>query len=362
MHQHLSAGELETIRSGGQISRVALRHLDGCVVCRRALGQTVTPPTSRTPQAWMLAAAAALAGLIFLTTPLRTLAGNFLEVFEPRTVAFVPVTLDDMRGLSRMPDLSEYGTARELVHAQETSAPDARTASALARFAVRVPTAGIRPLNAAMGHISLAHGDQATTETASFSELRVMGPSAQQFVFSAARARAAAAAKHLVLRPMPPGLDGSALEIDLGSAVIATYLSTAPPTRAFFQKTSQANALHEVPQVTPVIVAQMRAPKIFSTGVSVSVLENYLLQQPGFPPRLAAAFRALGDMSTTLPIPIPVDKAYAQPLAVDGVRGIGIGDETGLGAAVIWQNRGILYAVAGPLAGRDVLAIADSLR
>jgi len=360
VHQHLSAGELETIRGGGQAGGVAMRHLDGCIVCRRALGQAVKPPRARTPQAWMMAAAAAVAGLIFLATPLRTLAGSFLEVFEPHTVTFVPITLDDMRGLSRMPDLSDYGTARDLVHAQETSAPDARAASALARFAVRVPAAGVRPIDDATGHVSLVHGDPPATETASLNALRVIGPSSQQFIFSAARARAAAAAKHLVLRPMPPGLDGSALEVDLGSAVIATYLSTAPPSHAFYQKTEAQPG--ELRQGAPVIVAQMRAPKIFSTGVSVSVLENYLLQQPGFPPRLAAAFRALGDMSTTLPIPIPVDKAYAQPLVVDGVRGIGIGDETGLGAAVIWQNRGILYAVAGPLAGRDVLAIADSLR
>jgi hypothetical protein len=297
-----------------------------------------------------VSAAAALVALLFLATPLRTLAGNFLEVFEPRSVTFVPVTLDDMRSLSRMPDLSAYGTSRELVHAQETNAPDARAASTLARFYVRVPTVGVRPFDALPGQGS----------SATLNSLRVIGPSAQQFVFSAARARAAAAAKHVVLRPMPAGLDGSALEVDLGSAVVATYLSTAPPSRAFFAKEEARPAARL--DSTPVIVAQMRAPKIFSTGVPVAVLENYLLAQPGFPPRLAAAFRALGDMSTTLPIPIPVDKAYAQPLSVDGMRGIGIGDDTGLGAAVIWQNRGILYAVAGPLAGRDVLAIADSLR
>jgi hypothetical protein len=358
VHQHLTAGELETIRGGGQVRSVALRHLDRCVVCRRAFGQAVAPPRSRAPKPWMLAVGAALAGLVLFATPLRTVAGNFLEVFEPRTVTFVPVSLEDMRDLSRMPDLSAYGTARELVRSQDASAPDARTASALARFDVRLPTAGVRPVDAASGHIVYDGGRSAVSTSENV--LHVIGPSVQQFVFSAARARAAAAAKHLLLRPMPSGLDGSALEVDLGSAVVANYLSTAPPSRAFYQKTETRPGAKL--DGTPVIVAQMRAPKIFSTGVPVSVLENYLLQQPGFPPRLAAAFRALGDMSTTLPIPIPVDKAYAQPLVVDGVRGIGIGDDTGLGAAVIWQKRGILYAVAGPLAGRDVLAIADSLR
>jgi hypothetical protein len=296
----------------------------------------------------MLAAAAAVAGLLVVATPLRGVAGNFLEVFEPRTVAFVPITLEDMRGLSRMPDLSEYGTSREIVHSNSVTVADARLASGLARFDVRVPTVGIAT-NAAKTNYTVA------------------SPSSQQFAFSAAKARAVAVAQHRSLAPMPPGLDGSTLEIDLGSSVVTTYVSSLKPTHPFASRPvsgSRHAGLFESSDTgaAPVVVAQMRAPRIFSTGVSTATLEAYLLQQPGFPPRLAAAFRAIGDPATTLPIPIPVDKAYAQPLAVDGVRGIGIGDDTGLGAAVIWQNRGVLYAVFAPLAARDVLAIADSLR
>ncbi len=345
--QHLTAAEFDTLRAGNPVPRTTLRHLDGCLVCRRAFGQEVKLPSSRAPRPWMLGAAAALAATALIASPLRSAAGSFLEIFEPHTVAFVPVTLADMRQLGRMPELSDYGISREPVHSSEVTVSYAPQASSLARFAVRVPSVGI----------DVTKGPP---------QFRVASPAVAQFVFSSARARAAAAAQHRVLAPVPPGLDGSMLEIDLGSSVVATYQSTARPAHAFVAGPGNRpgrTGMFADPTANPeVIVAQMRAPKIFSTGASAATLESYLLQQPGFPPHLAAALRALGDPSTTLPIPIPVDKAYAVPLIVDGVRGIGIGDDTGLGAAVIWQKQGLLYGVFGPLTAHDVLAIADSLR
>ncbi len=351
---HLTATDFATLRAGGTLPRPALVHLDGCLSCRRDFGAPFVLPRARAPRPWMLGAAAALAGALLVATPLRGLASSFLEVFEPRSVAFVPITLDEMRSLSRMPDLSAYGTTQELVRANSTTVASPQAASQLARFNVRVPSAGISP-------------------NVGQPEFSVTSPSAQRFAFSAARARAAALAKHAPLSPMPAGLDGSTLQIELGSTVVTTYASTAKPTQAFAQRevtSTSANTgtvthrhvAYFRGSAPPIVIAQMQVPKVYSTGVSVSTLERYLLQQPGFPPRLAAALRAIGDPATTLPIPIPVDKAFAVPVAVDGVRGIGIGDETGLGAGVIWQNHGILYAVFAPLAAHDVLAIADSLR
>jgi hypothetical protein len=112
----------------------------------------------------------------------------------------------------------------------------------------------------------------------------------------------------------------------------------------------------------PLVVVQMPVPHIASTGVSVQRIISYMLSAPGVPPRVAAAFGALGDMSTTLPIPVPVDKAFTQPVFVDGVVGVGIGDNTGIGAAVIWQKNGMLYAVFATQTAHDVLTIANSLR
>jgi hypothetical protein len=44
------------------------------------------------------------------------------------------------------------------------------------------------------------------------------------------------------------------------------------------------------------------------------------------------------------------------------VQGLAIGDETGIGSAIVWTKGGTLYAVGGTLAQSAVLAIANDLR
>jgi hypothetical protein len=109
-------------------------------------------------------------------------------------------------------------------------------------------------------------------------------------------------------------------------------------------------------------VIQAAAPHLTSTGASVQDIESYLLVQPGISPQLAAEIRSIGDPSATLPLPIPVDKATAQAVQVDGVSGWAIGDNTGIGSAVVWVKNHRVYAVAGTLPEDQVLAAANSLQ
>jgi hypothetical protein len=48
-------------------------------------------------------------------------------------------------------------------------------------------------------------------------------------------------------------------------------------------------------------------------------------------------------------------------VTVDGVRGVLVGDDTGLGAGVIWVKNGYVYGVAATASQDDVLAVARSL-
>jgi hypothetical protein len=105
----------------------------------------------------------------------------------------------------------------------------------------------------------------------------------------------------------------------------------------------------------------MKAPKLSSTGVSVTEIENYVLRLPGVSPQLASAIRSIGDLTTTLPIPIPVDLASSQPVTVQGAQGLAVGDSTGVGSLVVWEKNGIVYGVGGTLAESEVLNIANSL-
>jgi hypothetical protein len=75
---------------------------------------------------------------------------------------------------------------------------------------------------------------------------------------------------------------------------------------------------------------------------------------------MAAEIEALSEGA--LPIPFRPDRQHAQNVIVQGVRGLAIGDNTGLGAGVVWEKNGVLYGVAGTLSESDVLAFANGLR
>jgi hypothetical protein len=101
-------------------------------------------------------------------------------------------------------------------------------------------------------------------------------------------------------------------------------------------------------------------PTVDSTGATATELEDYLLSQPGVPPDIAAQIKAIKDPSTTLPIPIPKGLATTEPVQINGVQGLLI--KAVLGAGVVWQKNGVIYAVGGQLTPDQVLAIATSLR
>jgi hypothetical protein len=196
----------------------------------------------------------------------------------------------------------------------------------------------------------------------------VVTPGIQELTLSAAKARASSAARGAMWSPMPAALDGATLRVAFGP-IVTTALGpggVAAPFRSYGFVRSSSRRRHTVAlgfgSDTSVLV-QMPVPRIGTdTGVSIAAIENYLLSQPGVPPRLAAAFAALRDPATTLPIPIPVDRSFGTPVFVDGVWGMAIGDNTGLGALVVWQRDGFIYGVTGSRSERDILAIANSLR
>jgi hypothetical protein len=99
--------------------------------------------------------------------------------------------------------------------------------------------------------------------------------------------------------------------------------------------------------------------------VSTATLENYILSLPGISPDLANAVRAIKDPSTTLLIPVPVQYATSTKVKINvgngkTVDGVALGDNTGLGSAVIWID-GDVFVVAGSVTQTDVVKIADGL-
>src|SRR4029077_3419636 len=239
----------------------------------------------------VLAFATVVAAIAILVTAIAE-GGN---TFTPQTLTPVPVTMADMESLSQ---LSAYGTITWTKQPQPqivTSAAEATTVSG--RRAPKVAT--------------LPAGVSSTVTYAA------MGQATAVFTFSSAKAAAAAAQAGKTLPALPAGIEGAQLTVTVGPAIAEIYGNMTPPPAG--SDITQA----ALPQL---IVGETSAPVATSSQVTVLQFEHYLLSQPGISPELTAAINAIGDPSTTLPIPIPVEFATSSKVTIQGVQGLALGD------------------------------------
>lgn len=293
------------------------------------------------------AALAAAAVLMLLFTPVGTVAQNFLTIFEPRQFVAIPVSKGEFQ---YMPDLQSFGTIVEhpTLDSRGRIVPGREVSSAAQAFALT----GLRVRQPAWLPASVPHAVRygvAPRTTASFT-------------FSAAKARSYAAGAHRPMPAMPPGLDGSTLTLQVGPMVMIGYGTMPIDQHAVGGPRSRHRHDDGNFDLPPLVIVEGFAPQVRSTGATAREIEGYLLQMPGVPAQLADAIRAIGDPTTTMPIPVPVDKAFSQNVTVDGVSGLAIGDDTGVGGMIVWQKNGIVYGVGGALRQRDLMEIARSLR
>ncbi|HYM95967.1 MAG TPA: hypothetical protein VET26_01580 [Candidatus Sulfotelmatobacter sp.] len=277
----------------------------------------------------MVALAAGLAAVALLVVGLAE--GGV--VFAPSTVTPVPVTLADMESLSQ---LSQYGTISWTTQPQLQVAAGAAEATSVA--GLQAPKVE-----------SLPKGVSSTVTYAA------MPKAVATFTFNAAMAAAAAAQSGKTLPALPAGMDGVQLTVTVGPAVGEIFGDLKKPASG--SDITQAN----LPQL---VIGESSVPTATSSSskITVKALLSYLLQQPGISPELAAAIKAIGDPSTTLPIPVPVGYATSSKVEVQGVPGVALGDNTGIGSGVIWVKNGVVYAVAGTIKQTDAIAIANNLK
>jgi len=274
----------------------------------------------------VLALAAAVAAIALLATAIA----QDKNTFTPQTLTPVPVTMADMESLSQ---LSAYGTVTWTKQPQlqvVTSAAEAQSVSGL-----KVPTVA-----------SLPAGVSKTVTYAA------MPQAVAVFTFSKDKAAAAAAQAGKTLPALPAGMEGAQLTVTVGPAVAEIYGNMNQPAAS-----SDVSQLG-LPQL---VVAATTAPVATSSQVTVTQLEDYLIAQPGISAELKAAIKAIGDPSTTLPVPIPVEFATSSSVTVQGVPGIALGDNTGVGAGVIWVKNGVVYGVVGTVKKSDAEDIANHL-
>ncbi len=302
----------------------AFKRVQSAPAARPRLG--IRLPLFRPSARPMLLLAAATGVLLALLVTAIAQDGNVL--FTPQTVTAVPVTVADMQALSQ---LSEYGdmtwTTKPDLHIVNTAA-EAKTISGLTP-----PTATWLP------------DGVSTTVTYAATPNAVA-----VFTFSKVKAAAAAEKAGKMLPALPAGMDGAKLTVSLGPAVAEIYGDMTQATAGAAQM--------RLPQL---VVAASNAPLATSTQVTVQQLEDYILSMPGISTDLTNAIKALGDPSKTLVIPVPIQFATSSPVPVQNVNGVALGDNTGVGAGVIWVKSGVVYAVAGTVKKDDAVKIANYL-
>jgi hypothetical protein len=138
-------------------------------------------------------------------------------------------------------------------------------------------------------------------------------------------------------------LAGSSVTLDAGPGVIVGYAGTNPAVGAILG------------------VATVRRPTARSTGATLTQIEAFLLSRPGIPPELAEEIRLLGDLRTTLPVPVPPG-ASVRSVQIGGWPGVLISDASNAASAVVWEDgQGMLHAVVGILDSQDALNVANQL-
>lgn len=279
-------------------------------------------------------AAAAAFALALALTPLGGYARSFLTIFEPRQFTPIEISRADLQSLHLLPQANDVGTQRMVRKPQRTRYSSFEQARKRVGFALLQPT--MLPRGFGQVHNFFA-----------------MTPAEMTFTFSAVKARAFERRSHKNLPPMPAGLDGTTVRLQTGFAFQGDYEARAKRGSSKVKGMRDSRSFELV---------EAQAPSVTSTGASLDTLERYLLSMPNVSPQLARQIRALGDIQSTVPVPVVIDKQTAQRVTVNGTPALAIGDNTGLGAGVMWQKNGKIYVVAGPLTMDEIMTVASGLR
>jgi hypothetical protein len=301
----------------------ALHRVRSATAARPRFGLRV--PVFRSGSRPMMLAFAAVIALVGLIVTAIAEGGN---IFAPTTVTPVPVTVADMQSLSQ---LSEYGTLTWTTKPNlqiVMSADEAQSITGLKPPTVAKLPVGVSP------NVTYAATPKAVAV----------------FTFSKDKTAAAAERAGKELPKLPAGMEGAQLTVSVGPAVAEIFGNLKKPSSDMTRA--------DLPQM---VVVKSNVPVATSTQVSVKQIEDYLLSIPGISPELAKAIKAIGDPSITLPVPVPVEYATSSKVTVQNVDGVALGDNTGVGAGVIWVKNGVVYGVAGTIKLSDALDIANHL-
>ena len=341
----LMAVPAAAVDAGGALARLKARGQNKVALTRSRV--TVLRVGWRRPLVGGLAAALVAAGLV-ATTALTPLGANLIQIFQPSKIQPVSIQQGDLTGLDAFASWGDVKWARTPELKEAGSTAEAARISGLP--AIHIDT---RKLPTGLANAPVAYA--------------AVGQSSGSVTFNG---------------NAPSRLNGSTLTVVVGPAETAVYGDLSKLARSAGSSGSAGagaegskpeggsgssgptadNVKNALAAAGPIMaIAEMRAPQVSSTGASVADIKNALLAQPGLSPTVRAAIKSIDDPKGTLPLPIPSGYVNAHTVKVQNVDGTALGDNTGLGAAVIWIKNGRVYGVAGTVTETELLAVANSL-
>ncbi len=355
------AGEVEMTPAAVALERLRTAERAGLVLVRGQagvrLGREAGPKRRRLRRPLLRPATVITCALVLMGGATAAAATGLVPIFSPESVAPVVVQAGDIASLQA---LSRFGTVTGTSKLDLTPESSATALASAAGF--KLPT--VTPPS------GLATGSPSYW---------LVSPESAQLQISVSKAEQAAAKDGGTVPPAPPGVDGAVLQVATGAGALEVWGLTlpggaGPRVGLFGHSSSKASrgisgtpaagpapagngpVASELPQLA---VAEVQGPTVSSSGSDLATLESYLLSQPGISAQLAAQVRAIGDPSSTLPIPVPAG-ANSSTVDVDGHAAVVLaaGSE---GTAVIWAENGRLFAVLGQANAADLLAVARQI-
>lgn len=337
-----------TVREQERASRVAPQGV--FVVLKEQMIQMFDKiRTPRLRPALFAVSIAAILGLFLTLTPLSSLADQLFKTFRVQQFAAVTVRIPGMQTLPQpqqiTPEqrqqllqlLAPLGTPTTTA-TKDTVAqvPDAAAAKAfLAQYGATLQVPGALP--AAYSGQTARYGTAKPTSSSYTLNVAV----AKQYLTMAN-------SPELNSLPWPTGVDQLTFGLDTPAAAVTVY----GDKQQGFGVLQMAN----LPNAGAGAGPALKLP----SELDVNAFRAALLALPGLPQDTVNQLKNVQDWDRTLIIPVPQD-ATTKNVSIKGNAGLLVLDGQGRGSLLLWQDKGILYAVGGTLSEADVLLVANGL-
>jgi hypothetical protein len=290
----------------------------------------------RTRRNWFLAAIAAVLVAILLLPNSGALANQLLSLFRIQQFQPVQVTKQDVQSLSSrpIPTFQDLGTLQ--IQSDSLQTHDNLTqhqAADMVNFRILVPN-------------TLPQGISGTPD------FSVIGAGHGTFTFSANKARTYFMKNGYGNVSIPANLDGATYDVTTTAGVVISYGNQT---------------------TTEFMIVEFPSPIVRATGsASLEMLRDVALSIPGLPPQLVTQLKQIDLNSGVVPLPIP-SGIDSQSIAVQNTQGLLLTSNISTtipqlkkfpaGSAVVWQTRGIIYAVGGTISDTiQLVKTANSLQ